>query len=670
MFNKTLLAIHVVCMVVGSLSLASSMVAQTSDGNSASSQVPRLIQFSNVATDEGGNPLSGVVSITFSLYNSQQDGEPLWMETQDEVQIDPTGHYSVRLGVTQANGLPAALFTADEAHWLGVRIAGRPEQARIVLLSVPYAVKAEDAATIGGLPPSAFVLAAPPTGSSVVGEAQSANVGSGLNPSGTAQGTMNFIPRWTDNRGHLGNSVLFQGGTASKPKIGIGTTDPATTLEVKGGSMIRGTLSLPGAIFAISNSVLQSLINDLASGGAIYLPCGSSFLGPMSFRAGIAIKSLCVGSYGTDPYIAQPYTTSFDYSSSLAIGPVSGLDIEGINFNFSGTGRLILTGIRQSVFDISVSCVTGSPCVQLTAKSGTANNAFNRFNLLNVITGGAIGVQFSAATGSVVTDNDFRFVGIDMTPVGGGQITEALGFTQNCDSNHIGSLHMFFTGVTAGNGLVFNDSSMPGRDTDADNEVIDLVDMTSGVSITGTAYTVNKSYGNKWVEGFGQTNFTTPIFADRTTNYIREFLEEGGIALGTTTLVGYPGSTMYTTHLPTGASGTLLQAANLLISEIAPTISSGFGSTASITTNNGTAAFTVNVGGGGTASSGVIGLPTATNGWNCWAVDLTNPTGGGGYNVKQTAGTASSAELTGYNTSGSVTAWTAGDILSVSCFAR
>ena len=72
---------------------------------------------------------------------------------------------------------------------------------------------------------------------------------------------------------------------------------------------------------------------------------------------------------------------------------------------------------------------------------------------------------------------------------------------------------MFFTGVTAGNGLVFNDSSMPGRDTDADNEVIDLVDMTSGVSITGTAYTVNKSYGNKWVEGFGQTNFTTPIFA-------------------------------------------------------------------------------------------------------------------------------------------------------------
>ena len=35
----------------------------------------------------------------------------------------------------------------------------------MLLLSVPYALKAGDAATIGGLPPSAFVLAAPGSGS-------------------------------------------------------------------------------------------------------------------------------------------------------------------------------------------------------------------------------------------------------------------------------------------------------------------------------------------------------------------------------------------------------------------------------------------------------------------------------------------------------------------------
>jgi hypothetical protein len=110
-------------------------------------------------------------------------------------------------------------------------------------------------------------------------------------------------------------------------------------------------------------------------------------------------------------------------------------------------------------------------------------------------------------------------------------------------------------------------------------------------------------------------------------------------------------------------------AANALYSPNAPTISSGFGSSPSILHNNGTAAFTVNVGGGGAASSGVIGLPTAATGWICNAFDITNPTTGGGYYVKQTAGSRTSATLTGYNTAGAATAWAASDILGVNCFA-
>jgi len=35
------------------------------------------MQTSNVATDNGGNMLGGVVSMTFSLFNNQQGGEPL-----------------------------------------------------------------------------------------------------------------------------------------------------------------------------------------------------------------------------------------------------------------------------------------------------------------------------------------------------------------------------------------------------------------------------------------------------------------------------------------------------------------------------------------------------------------------------------------------------------------
>jgi hypothetical protein len=46
--------------------------AQQTVTATASVMVPPLIQFSNVATDEAGNTLSGVVNLTFSLYAAQQ----------------------------------------------------------------------------------------------------------------------------------------------------------------------------------------------------------------------------------------------------------------------------------------------------------------------------------------------------------------------------------------------------------------------------------------------------------------------------------------------------------------------------------------------------------------------------------------------------------------------
>jgi trimeric autotransporter adhesin len=215
---------------------------------SANAPVPPLIPFSSVATDDGGNSLSGVVNIAFSLYAAQQGGASLWTETQNNIPLDATGHYSVQLGVTKPNGVPATLFTSSEARWLGVRIADQAEQPRVLLLSVPYALKAGDSATIGGLPPSAFVLAAPGTGpasTTFMASAASSETQTGM-PTATnvtGLGTVNFIPLWTSTS-NIANSVLFQ-SAASPFKIGINTTTPATTLDVKGASTIRGILSLP-----------------------------------------------------------------------------------------------------------------------------------------------------------------------------------------------------------------------------------------------------------------------------------------------------------------------------------------------------------------------------------------------------------------------------------------
>src|SRR5579864_4542977 len=131
--------------------------------NVAASPVPRIIQFSGVLKDGGGAPMSSTTSVTFAIYSEQEGSTALWLETQN-VTPDKNGHYIVVLGAA-STGVPDSLFTSGQARWLAVRPAGQPEMPRSLLVSVPYALKAGDANTLGGLPPAAFLLAnsaAPP----------------------------------------------------------------------------------------------------------------------------------------------------------------------------------------------------------------------------------------------------------------------------------------------------------------------------------------------------------------------------------------------------------------------------------------------------------------------------------------------------------------------------
>jgi len=231
-----------ICITFLICSFALSLSAQQTAVSTVSS-VPPIVKFGGVLTDSSGKPLAGTVGVTFSLYKDQQGGSPLWMETQN-VQLDRAGHYLAVLGSTTSQGLPADLFLSGEARWVGVRAQGQPEQARVLLLSVPYALKAGDAATVGGLPPSAFVLAVPTGGAAP--STSSPGSDSNQNPptSVSGGGKSNYIPIWTGTT-KLGNSVLFQSGKGVAAKVGIGTTTPASTLDVNGSGTIHGLFSLP-----------------------------------------------------------------------------------------------------------------------------------------------------------------------------------------------------------------------------------------------------------------------------------------------------------------------------------------------------------------------------------------------------------------------------------------
>jgi hypothetical protein len=112
-------------------------------------------------------------------------------------------------------------------------------------------------------------------------------------------------------------------------------------------------------------------------------------------------------------------------------------------------------------------------------------------------------------------------------------------------------------------------------------------------------------------------------------------------------------------NLFTGVGGAFYLNNTMMTSATAPTVSSGFGTSPTIASNNGTASFTINVGTGGVATSGVVGLPTSATGWNCFVSDQTTNVA-----TRQTASTTTTATLT------AASAWTASDILIASCFAR
>jgi hypothetical protein len=126
---------------------------------------------------------------------------------------------------------------------------------------------------------------------------------------------------------------------------------------------------------------------------------------------------------------------------------------------------------------------------------------------------------------------------------------------------------------------------------------------------------------------------------------------------GSTTLSPQSANGAFTVTVP-AATGQFAVTANPAVSTVAPTISSGFGTSPRIALQNGTAAFEIVVG-SNPATTGVIALPAATNGWACQAEDMSNL----GVTTRETAFTATSVSFS------AAPSWGAGDQLLVTCTA-
>jgi len=275
------------CELILVFLLAGGLLAQQAPtaGSAQGQAVPHLVKFSGAVKNADGTPRTAVTGIAFALYKDQAGGAALWLETQN-VTLDAQGRYTVLLGANSAEGMPLDAFTANQAQWLGVQPEGLPEQ-RVLLVSVPYALKAADAETLGGMPASSFVLAAPvansgsgSSGSQTAGTTGTSSAGSsinGISPASTCTsgscavstsapgGTANFLPLFMDAT-TVQNSVMSQGPCpfdANQTCVGITNTNPPLTLFTPTASPTR-VLDVNGEIrVGGGNIFMQRDLSDL-----------------------------------------------------------------------------------------------------------------------------------------------------------------------------------------------------------------------------------------------------------------------------------------------------------------------------------------------------------------------------------------------------------------------
>jgi len=285
--------------------------------------VPRLVNYSGKATDLQGKPIAGVSGLTFAIYKDQQGGAPLWMETQN-VTLDAKGNYTVRLGATRSDGLPLELFSSGDARWLGVRVNGDDETPRVLLLSVPYALKAADAETLGGKPLSAFQLATPTVDAPpALSKTPASNVITCASGSACAK---SYIPVFQTNGGaaKVKNSTISQSGSfvtvAGSLSVNQGLTANGDSTE-NGNFTTNGNLTATGVVTGSSYQIGSNLFafGSFSSGNAFLGFAGNSGMsGSINTASGTyALGSNQTGSANTaSGYLALYANTTGNFNTA------------------------------------------------------------------------------------------------------------------------------------------------------------------------------------------------------------------------------------------------------------------------------------------------------------------------------------------------------------------
>ena len=100
--------------------------------------VPHLMRFHGNLGDADGQPLAGIFTLSFRIYDSETGGTPLWTEQQENIDIEK-GFLDVVLGSVTSLDL-----SFDKQCWLSVEVESDGEMTpRFMLTTVPYSYTSE-----------------------------------------------------------------------------------------------------------------------------------------------------------------------------------------------------------------------------------------------------------------------------------------------------------------------------------------------------------------------------------------------------------------------------------------------------------------------------------------------------------------------------------------------
>lgn len=246
---------------------------------------PADIPYVGLLTSDGGalyNPAGGTVDVTASLFVDATSGSPLWgpVSLPDTPVVD--GVLSFVLDGDAALGSIAGqpvnlteVLASTDVLWLSISLDGTVLAPRQRVLSVPYAVRAGDAASVGGLPASEVAAIAD------VDAVTPESIGASL-------------------AGHDHDATDIVSGVLDPARIPTGTD--STKLPLAGGSMGGG---VDMALYPTTNFRFEAA-------ATAPLTCTSERVGYAFFDTAMGVLRICNGSTYVGMLPAPPADTEPD----------------------------------------------------------------------------------------------------------------------------------------------------------------------------------------------------------------------------------------------------------------------------------------------------------------------------------------------------------------------